>query len=892
MDLVINSQIQSPLVRTLARTKGKSQSFTHNIPDNVPPCSFSKIVIAPQNGTTKFGSTYKLKIPQYGYLRDVILKYTTQENIIPASVAAIVQRLYSFRQFVNLGAVQALGSYEQPVLEGNTQPAQVAGSQTNPNYSWFNCQKSMTTTVGAGATDGSKMRQSALLSFMQSVTPQFAQLYHAGGTRTPAGSLIGAELNGSSISLQNTHASVSFSTAPTLQNVTSTSSFASSGFSSTLTTLSGVQVYELDQFIDTGDAELWSAFMTLWYNIYALAQNDSAADTSGGAYKIAKLVLNELQSLPPRTVSVPLYSGTQVQIKATPAFRMKAVNGNNVSVINDASQTTITLPSAVTSAVQFTQVTVPGWIKVVTKGERVIFVPRVPTLVFDDNGKISGCQFIAMDLMHPQDNAATYAQTFLGQLSSSVALESQNNRVFPFENSSVGSEEWNMWDWQTDTFRYPLQAANVASSITLTTHNRPVQTIFPRETVARINRMGAEDRLRFLKMMEPRISQEGKVGASGNPGSKVQYFPLFLASTENPSLNFDTRFVEQLDLDVAINPFVNSHVSADCAQAGAAAPISLPAYVRLLIDTLFDAQIPQTLSISAAQENNPGYKNKTASAVAIANYVSLYNQGQNSSYISNYINCTPRDYVLHLRNYVNTFHDYIKVEALLYYHNFHDGTSQAIRDSNFKPGTPASLLMYNTYQETDRLLTQNELQNTKDIIIQLTTNNLVFGTTFIVRRRNIANASRANKLDHMMNTLPIKKVTLTGSGQQLYTADLDETQLTDAWDYDLASGKVGRKYNNGVMIQAIDDPVTGDSFHMYYIPFSFSSDMTYNSGSVAFQTINNPVLTLVVDAGVNASQPFNVSVQDGEYAIEVYHNYWNMVRIDSNTGAITKSLDL
>lgn len=891
MDLVINSQIQSPLVRTLARTKGKSQSFTHNIPDNVPPCSFSKIVIAPQNGTTKFGSTYKLKIPQYGYLRDVILKYTTQENIIPAAVASIVQRLYSFRQFVNLGAVQAIGSYDQTFL--STFTTNTSGNQNNPNFSWFNCQKTLATsnasTVGAGLQNGFYNVTSSLLSFMQSITPQFQQLYHNGGSAsTLSGTVVPASMNGAPDAITAASAAIARSTNPVLKNVTSSSYAAATYYNSDYTTLTDTTVvFELDQFIDCGDADIWSSFMTLWYNIYLLAQNDTSSDTSGGSYKIAKLVLNELQSLPPRTISMPLYSANNIGLAAT--YRMKNVSGNSVSPIIDNPNNinyTVASPAAVSGAIQYTSVTLPGWIKAVTKGERILLVPRIPTLVFDDNGKITGCQFVALDLMHPQDNAATYAQTFLGQLQTTSASESLNNRVFAFENSAPGSEEWNMWDWQTDTFRYPLMAANLASSVTLTTHNRPVQTIFPRETVARINRMGYEDRLRYLKMMEPRISDEGQVGPSGNPGAKVQYFPLFLASTENPSLNFDTRFVEQLDLDVAVQPYVNSHVSSDVAQAGASAPLSIPDYVRAIISTLFDAQVTNSLTYTSTVVSH------AYNSTLLANMVDLYKNGQNSSFINNYINVTPRDYVLSLRNYQNTFQDYIKVEALLYYHNFHDGTSQAIRDSNFKPGTPASLLMYNTYQETERLLTQSELQNTKDIIIQLTTNNLVFGTTFMVRRRNIANPSNANKLDHLMNTLPIKKVTLTGSGQQLYTADLDETQLTDAWDYDLASGKVGRKYNNGVMIQAIDDPVTGDSFHLYYIPYSFSSDMTYNSGSVAFQTINNPVLTIVVDAGLNASQPFTINTVDAEYSIEVYHNYWNMVRIDSNTGAITKSLDL
>ena len=53
MDIVINSNVQSPLVRTLSATQGKSASFTHHIKDNVPPVSFTKIVLTPDGGAAR-----------------------------------------------------------------------------------------------------------------------------------------------------------------------------------------------------------------------------------------------------------------------------------------------------------------------------------------------------------------------------------------------------------------------------------------------------------------------------------------------------------------------------------------------------------------------------------------------------------------------------------------------------------------------------------------------------------------------------------------------------------------------------------------------------------------------------------------------------------------------
>jgi hypothetical protein len=74
MDLAINSQVQSPLVRTLSTVPTKSSSFTHNIPDNIPPVSFTRIENNAYTPATLQGQTWQFRVPQYGYLEQTYLK--------------------------------------------------------------------------------------------------------------------------------------------------------------------------------------------------------------------------------------------------------------------------------------------------------------------------------------------------------------------------------------------------------------------------------------------------------------------------------------------------------------------------------------------------------------------------------------------------------------------------------------------------------------------------------------------------------------------------------------------------------------------------------------------------------------------------------------------------
>lgn len=878
MDVVINSQIQSPLVRTLARTKGKSQSFTHNIADNVAPCSFTKIQLTSQNqGETQFGRNYKLKIPQYGYLRDVILKYTTQENTIDAKVLEVVKPLYT-HYYTALEDVRAAGSYSSAGQPNNTTPAAGGGTPVTvvtrtraSDLTWYNLQQIVRVNANSGY-DTNVLDMVSNVDIAPVLAPQFS------GLLQPAGTLaVGVSGTNGYTGITTSLCATVGSTAPTVGvTADNTGKVGTAGPYTQLLKLNGTPA-------------MWSAHLRLYYGIYQLSKQQSVV---GGVqvytHPLAKMVWDALLNEPVQSMTTDIYTSNSV------------ANALTVGTEGIITATTGTLPAIDGNNVAYkVQCTLPRNIVAISKGGQTFWIPKLPQFRFDANGSVVGVDFVPLHLLHPNDNGDTIADiALISKLSSDATKSSFNYRQFPFGAYKAAVDDWAPWDWQTESFYYQGIAANVAERVQLSTHNRPIQTIFPQETYARIQQFPPAERARYLKMMQARITTSGicKGDSNGKPGEKAMYFPLFLASTENPSLNFDTRFVEQLDIDVVTNSLDKVFTASDVIQQKSTLN-SITMWIDYIRSNVFDfnwksaAGVLQPLNAPAAGTYTV-YSDPAA--VIVRNDLSAsgaLNDKPASYAIYNAI--TPRSFVLSLRSFQTVPRNYIKVEALCYFHNFHDATSQAIRDSNFKPGTPASLLMYNTYMETVRPIKLSELQATNSIQALITTNNLVFGTTFFIRRRSVS-PLLSNKRDHYMQTLPIKEVSLTASGQQIYSAVLDEAQLTDVFDHDLASGKLGRKYDRRLIAQAIDDPVTGESLYVYHIPYGFSSDMTYNSGSIAFQTLNNPVLNVTVDVGTGASRPFEVTGDPAkeEFELVIFHNYFNMMRIDSNTGAITRSLDL
>ena len=77
-DSIIQSQITSPMVRMLQSIPTNSDTFVHNIPDNTPPFSKTRIEVEATNKTTNpvdLNGIQVFKVPQMGYLNRVYMMY-------------------------------------------------------------------------------------------------------------------------------------------------------------------------------------------------------------------------------------------------------------------------------------------------------------------------------------------------------------------------------------------------------------------------------------------------------------------------------------------------------------------------------------------------------------------------------------------------------------------------------------------------------------------------------------------------------------------------------------------------------------------------------------------------------------------------------------------------
>jgi hypothetical protein len=359
--------------------------------------------------------------------------------------------------------------------------------------------------------------------------------------------------------------------------------------------------------------------------------------------------------------------------------------------------------------------------------------------------------------------------------------------------------------------------------------------------------------------------------------SFVCYFPCFFSFFEEPGMNLDTRFIENLTVDVLVNPIQN----------------------------IYD---PGDIGLSASKLGTTYNFNDTIQddRAVMTTYTGFHSQ--------------------EFRQRVPIINTALTVTALAYYHNFHDSTSQSIRDFNYRADVPGNILGYNTYAEPPVKVPAAAVTTGLTVNINLSCSNLTTEIIFCVRRRQkdiIAHPQLASfPFESFMTTLPIAAVTLTASGQLLYAATGVECMLADQWDFNMSNVKSGQGTTNDSGLYAdshesyyAQSKPTCDGFFAYRIPFSFSTDRTYNSGALALQTLNNPVLSIQLlpmhgwvinddnlafrmGSLLNLSENLNQrecdtqTVFDNDFQVEIYENYFQLVRIDSNTGAISKSIDL
>jgi len=265
---------------------------------------------------------------------------------------------------------------------------------------------------------------------------------------------------------------------------------------------------------------------------------------------------------------------------------------------------------------------------------------------------------------------------------------------------------------------------------------------------------------------------------------------------------------------------------------------------------------------------------------------------------------------------VSKYHD---IELVLIYHNWHDNIENTIRNSNYKRGVPASVYSTNWV----RAATDFKIgTSVGPYSIPLTSRNLVTEIVIVAKVPSIGVIGGVATLKHKKSDYTTLgkalsyKLELTGSGKTIWSASNHELQGPDTSDYDLTDRKmvggdsgyggitaakrfsyeddshsgfttVGagaathQRQDGRIPNQSGVDYSFGDA--MSIMRFGFQTTDEFYSGGIALQTISNPSINITMNQN---------DWHDQELSFNVYVKHANMVRIDSDTGAITRTLDV
>lgn len=243
-----------------------------------------------------------------------------------------------------------------------------------------------------------------------------------------------------------------------------------------------------------------------------------------------------------------------------------------------------------------------------------------------------------------------------------------------------------------------------------------------------------------------------------------------------------------------------------------------------------------------------------------------------------------------------------KCSLVCLYHNFHDVIENSIRDQNFKRGFPASVYSHNYVIE------RATSQSGKVLTYRFANTNLISEIICSLRTRVSAVTTRhSTALPPRDGSIGPFKFTLLGSGRQLWQAyswelsgpDTADYQLADAHAYgeDLSRPVICRRVQNTMhnityaATQLIADQITLGFEQLYCLRFGFQAHDTFYTGGLALQTISNP--TLLIESLGNETNPWADPQADQiRYSMDVTLKTCQMLRIDSDTGVITTSLDV
>lgn len=238
------------------------------------------------------------------------------------------------------------------------------------------------------------------------------------------------------------------------------------------------------------------------------------------------------------------------------------------------------------------------------------------------------------------------------------------------------------------------------------------------------------------------------------------------------------------------------------------------------------------------------------------------------------------------------------------FHNFHDVIENSIRDQNFKRGFPASIYSHNyVYGESQISASGKKLTH------RITSRHLVSEMYCVLRYNDATTAHPRYALPSVLDNVGPFKFTLYGSGRQLWQAYSWELSGPDVADYQLADahayGEDLTKSTKAEIVQyqgtdpsLITDSITNSGVicdritlgfpHLYSLRFGFQANDNFYTGGIALQTISNP--TLEIESLGTTATPWAATANS--FTMDLVLKTCNMIRIDSDTGVITTSLDV
>lgn len=277
---------------------------------------------------------------------------------------------------------------------------------------------------------------------------------------------------------------------------------------------------------------------------------------------------------------------------------------------------------------------------------------------------------------------------------------------------------------------------------------------------------------------------------------------------------------------------------------------------------------------------------------------------------------------------------------------------RALRAQQFPEGTGLTTIVYDTSQETfsnlfasatagnnlldtrsggtftDPALSDSGLSigsSTRFVDLQLKTNNLVFATHFMVRKHSdmggdgnaapgttaaiVGSTAPTNVVgSHQIYTraLPVHYFQLLSAGRVLYESDGDtQLNLTQSGFYNgtgLDSG-IGAKSNENrhTTTNADVNRQSGKPFNVYSINFGLQASRLENTGSLSYQNLNNPTLRIYFkpDTWAEYVTVDNTTTNKSDAAsaaalgvqVDVVHEFYNVITINSGNGEITSGLN-